>query len=158
MVRQTGALNPLAFGEIAKAATECLRKSHYKVLSRVSCEYCHGVLYLRGRLFSIRCWASTATPCAWASKPRSKCPFDVRKCKPGTTASGSSACTRLKQSWASRVRAARGYRDSGALREAVQRTIDGTKKFIVRAQCTIPRRLRSTAPYTGVRIRPFHAT
>jgi osmotically-inducible protein OsmY len=53
MVRQTGALNPLAFGEIAKAATECLRKSHYKVLSRVSCEYCHGVLYLRGRLFSI---------------------------------------------------------------------------------------------------------
>ena len=31
---------------------ECLRRSHYKVLSRVSCEYCHGVLYLRGHLFS----------------------------------------------------------------------------------------------------------
>jgi osmotically-inducible protein OsmY len=52
MVRQCGDFNPLTFSDIASAATECLRKSHYKVLSRVSCEYCHGVLYLRGRLFS----------------------------------------------------------------------------------------------------------
>ena len=52
MVRQCSDFNPLAFSEVAKAAMECLRKSHYKVLSRVSCEYSHGVLYLRGRLFS----------------------------------------------------------------------------------------------------------
>jgi osmotically-inducible protein OsmY len=52
MVRQCGDFNAMAFSDIAKAAMECLRKSHYKVLSRVSCEYSHGVLYLRGRLFS----------------------------------------------------------------------------------------------------------
>jgi osmotically-inducible protein OsmY len=37
---------------IAAAAMECLRKSHYKVLRRVSCESRHGILILRGRLFS----------------------------------------------------------------------------------------------------------
>ena len=54
MVRQCGDFNPLALGEVARSATECLRRSHFKVLSRVSCEYSHGVLYLRGRLFSFR--------------------------------------------------------------------------------------------------------
>lgn len=44
--------NFVAANEIAKTATECLRKSPYKVLTRVSCECRHGVLYLRGRLFS----------------------------------------------------------------------------------------------------------
>ncbi len=52
MVRQSGNFMPLALSEVARAATECLRRSHYKVLSRVSCEYSHGVLYLRGHLFS----------------------------------------------------------------------------------------------------------
>ena len=53
MVRQSDGFSPCAFSEVARAATECLRRSHYKVLSRVSCEYSRGVLYLRGRLFSI---------------------------------------------------------------------------------------------------------
>ena len=38
---------------IAEAATECLRDSPYTAMRRVSCEYKHGVLFLRGRLFSI---------------------------------------------------------------------------------------------------------
>ena len=37
---------------IAEAATECLRDSPYKAMRRVSCECKHGVLFLRGRLFS----------------------------------------------------------------------------------------------------------
>ncbi len=37
---------------IADAATECLRASPYKAMRRVSCESKHGVLFLRGRLFS----------------------------------------------------------------------------------------------------------
>ena len=37
---------------IADAATECLRASPYKAMRRVSCECKHGVLFLRGRLFS----------------------------------------------------------------------------------------------------------
>ena len=37
---------------IAEAATECLRASPYKAMRRVSCECKHGVLFLRGRLFS----------------------------------------------------------------------------------------------------------
>jgi osmotically-inducible protein OsmY len=37
---------------ISEAATECLRASPYKVLSRVSCECRHGILILRGHLFS----------------------------------------------------------------------------------------------------------
>ncbi len=37
---------------IAEAATECLRASPYKTMRRVSCECKHGVLFLRGRLFS----------------------------------------------------------------------------------------------------------
>lgn len=31
---------------------ECLRNSPYKAMHRVSCECKHGVLFLRGRLFS----------------------------------------------------------------------------------------------------------
>ena len=37
---------------IAEAAMECLRDSPYKAMRRVSCECKHGVLFLRGRLFS----------------------------------------------------------------------------------------------------------
>ena len=37
---------------IADAATECLRASPYRAMRRVSCECKHGVLFLRGRLFS----------------------------------------------------------------------------------------------------------
>jgi osmotically-inducible protein OsmY len=37
---------------IAEAATECLHVSPYTVLRRVSCECRHGVLFLRGHLFS----------------------------------------------------------------------------------------------------------
>ncbi len=33
-------------------AMECLRASPYKAMRRVSCECKHGVLFLRGRLFS----------------------------------------------------------------------------------------------------------
>jgi osmotically-inducible protein OsmY len=38
--------------EIEGTALERLRASHYKVLSRVSCQCRQGVLFLRGRLFS----------------------------------------------------------------------------------------------------------
>ena len=44
--------SPVAFDKIAEAAMECLRKSPYKALRRVSCECKHGILVLRGRLFS----------------------------------------------------------------------------------------------------------
>jgi carbon storage regulator len=37
---------------IAETAMKRLRDSPYKVLRRVSCDYKHGVLFLRGRLFS----------------------------------------------------------------------------------------------------------
>jgi carbon storage regulator CsrA len=37
---------------VAEAATQRLRASPYKVMQRVSCECKHGVLFLRGRLFS----------------------------------------------------------------------------------------------------------
>lgn len=37
---------------IAEAATECLRASPYIALRRVSCDCRHGVLSLRGHLFS----------------------------------------------------------------------------------------------------------
>ena len=37
---------------IAEAAKQRLRASPYKVLQRVTCESKHGVLFLRGRLFS----------------------------------------------------------------------------------------------------------
>ena len=37
---------------IAEIAMQRLRDSHYKVMRRVSCECRHGVLFLRGRLFS----------------------------------------------------------------------------------------------------------
>ncbi len=37
---------------IAEAAMQRLRDSPYKVMRRVSCEYTHGILFLRGRLFS----------------------------------------------------------------------------------------------------------
>ena len=37
---------------IAEVATERLRDSPYKVMRRISCECKHGVLFLRGRLFS----------------------------------------------------------------------------------------------------------
>jgi osmotically-inducible protein OsmY len=37
---------------IADLAMERLRTSPYKVLRRISCECKHGVLFLRGRLFS----------------------------------------------------------------------------------------------------------
>ena len=37
---------------IAEAATVCLWASPYKAMRRVSCECKHGVLFLRGRLFS----------------------------------------------------------------------------------------------------------
>ncbi len=37
---------------IVEVAMERLRKSPYKAMRRVSCEYKHGVLFLRGRLFS----------------------------------------------------------------------------------------------------------
>ena len=42
----------VAFCNIAEAAMECLRNSPYKAMHRVSCECKHGVLFLRGRLFS----------------------------------------------------------------------------------------------------------
>ena len=38
--------------EIAEAAMECLHNSPYRALRRVSCECKHGVLFLRGHLFS----------------------------------------------------------------------------------------------------------
>jgi osmotically-inducible protein OsmY len=37
---------------IAEAATECLRASPYTVMRRVSCECRHGILFLKGHLFS----------------------------------------------------------------------------------------------------------
>ena len=37
---------------IAEVAMERLRDSHYKAMRRVVCECEHGVLFLRGRLFS----------------------------------------------------------------------------------------------------------
>ena len=37
---------------IEETATQCLLDSPFKVMQRVSCEYKHGVLFLRGRLFS----------------------------------------------------------------------------------------------------------
>jgi osmotically-inducible protein OsmY len=37
---------------IAEVAMERLRSSPYKAMRRVSCEFEHGVLFLRGRLFS----------------------------------------------------------------------------------------------------------
>ena len=37
---------------IAEVAMERLRDSPYKAMRRVSCEYKHGVLFLRGRVFS----------------------------------------------------------------------------------------------------------
>ena len=37
---------------IAEVAMERLRESPYKAMRRVSCEFKHGVLFLRGRLFS----------------------------------------------------------------------------------------------------------
>ena len=37
---------------IAEAATGCLWASPYKAMRRVSCECKHGILFLRGRLFS----------------------------------------------------------------------------------------------------------
>ena len=37
---------------IAEVAMERLRDSPYKAMRRVSCEFEHGVLFLRGRLFS----------------------------------------------------------------------------------------------------------
>jgi osmotically-inducible protein OsmY len=46
-----GGSDPAA-GRIAQLAMERLRNNPYKVLTRVSCESDHGVLYLRGRLFS----------------------------------------------------------------------------------------------------------
>ena len=44
--------NPFVCRDIAERARERLRRSHYKVLTRVSCECVRGVLYLRGHLFS----------------------------------------------------------------------------------------------------------
>ena len=38
--------------EIEETAMECLQNSPYRALRRVSCECRHGVLFLRGRLFS----------------------------------------------------------------------------------------------------------
>jgi osmotically-inducible protein OsmY len=46
---QSAAVDGIA---IADAATECLRASPYRAMRRVSCECKHGVLFLRGRLFS----------------------------------------------------------------------------------------------------------
>ena len=37
---------------IVEMAMQRLRESPYKVMQRVSCEYRHGILFLRGRLFS----------------------------------------------------------------------------------------------------------
>jgi len=37
---------------VAEMAMQRLRDSPYKVMRRVSCDYKHGVLFLRGRLFS----------------------------------------------------------------------------------------------------------
>jgi len=37
---------------IIEAATECLWASPYKAMRRISCECKHGILFLRGRLFS----------------------------------------------------------------------------------------------------------
>jgi osmotically-inducible protein OsmY len=48
-------MHQLAFMDartIAEMATQRLRDSPYKVLRRVKCECKHGVLFLRGRLFS----------------------------------------------------------------------------------------------------------
>jgi osmotically-inducible protein OsmY len=45
----------LTFGDaptIAAVAMERLRDSPYEAMRRVSCEYKHGVLFLRGRVFS----------------------------------------------------------------------------------------------------------
>jgi osmotically-inducible protein OsmY len=44
--------SPVVFCKITEAAMECLRNSPYKAMHRVSCECKHGVLFLRGRLFS----------------------------------------------------------------------------------------------------------
>jgi osmotically-inducible protein OsmY len=38
--------------DIGASATECLRASPYKVFADVSCQCEHGVLLLRGRVFS----------------------------------------------------------------------------------------------------------
>jgi osmotically-inducible protein OsmY len=45
-------LKVLDFLKIAEVAMERLRESRYTVLRRISCECKHGVLFLRGRLFS----------------------------------------------------------------------------------------------------------
>ena len=41
---------PVHFAGIEEAATECLCKRPYHDVRRVTCEYDHGVLFLRGRL------------------------------------------------------------------------------------------------------------
>ena len=45
-------LNAVDAITIAELAMERLRESPYKAMRRVSCECKHGVLFLRGRLFS----------------------------------------------------------------------------------------------------------
>ena len=44
--------DPMDAPAIAEMAMQRLRDSPYKVMRRVSCECKHGVLFLRGRLFS----------------------------------------------------------------------------------------------------------
>jgi osmotically-inducible protein OsmY len=45
-------LKVIDFPTIVEVAMERLQDSPYKVLRRISCECKHGVLFLRGRLFS----------------------------------------------------------------------------------------------------------
>ena len=45
-------LKVIDFSTIVEVAMERLQDSPYKVLRRISCECKHGVLFLRGRLFS----------------------------------------------------------------------------------------------------------
>jgi osmotically-inducible protein OsmY len=45
-------LKVIDYSTITEVAMERLQDSPYKVLRRISCECKHGVLFLRGRLFS----------------------------------------------------------------------------------------------------------
>ncbi len=54
-MREGNAMHQLKAGSapaIVEVAMERLRKSPYKAMRRVTCECKHGVLFLRGRLFS----------------------------------------------------------------------------------------------------------
>ena len=43
---------PICLRGIGETATECLQNSPYLDVRRISCEWAHGILFLRGRLSS----------------------------------------------------------------------------------------------------------